>query len=639
MSNTPNINIGVINESSVASQTQVGKILFTEQGNQYIVRSDNSKLKITDIITVSTLPTVGQANKIYILSSQNYSLNYYDTSWHTLSGSNQIIVGTIAPIDTSKLFLDISLTTKPILKWFDSTTTSWINISSTQIQSDWNQTDNTKADYIKNKPSGSNATSINNITIDDSTRSNGTSIVYNSSTGKYENATINVVGTIGSSTITTAGENVTIASGTEKTFSHPTSDKIVVSIEEQIAGSSVTDTHVDFSDSSKYTLQDSSKITANTGYLKLNLVSFNPNDKGSNFILSNNNLTAILNSGDNFIRANKGISSGKWYFEFKQETNTSSNRRVTVGVLSSNAGNKDSAGYFFSSATNGITTGYSFGYENWGGMKSSYASSSESSYGNSWGVGDIISILLDMDNKNITFWKNGVSQGTAFTNLPSIELYPAFSVDASFGGSTQCSIKFSSNSFIYTPPAGYNVFTDNSNYYLQTTGLSDYSLTTIDTITSLTVPTTIPTNTSIKCLFSVDGKNNWLYYDGSSIKKFIGDISLNWGSTSSSISQIQTLFTNMTITNLNIMLSSLGITSINLDFCFQLGTASLLDTPTISPITIVYTSLSHNEFASIGSYSDSYSTYGIKRISNSSLGVKNLTSKSRAIKISVVTSV
>ena len=35
----PNINIGVINESSVASQTQVGKILFTEQGNQYIIKS------------------------------------------------------------------------------------------------------------------------------------------------------------------------------------------------------------------------------------------------------------------------------------------------------------------------------------------------------------------------------------------------------------------------------------------------------------------------------------------------------------------------------------------------------------------------------------------------------------------------
>lgn len=83
-----------------------------------------------EIITVSSLPTIGQANKIYILST-NYSLNYYDSSWHLLSGGssdNQIVIGTTPPTDITKLFLDISDKSKPILQWYDSTTTSWIDI-------------------------------------------------------------------------------------------------------------------------------------------------------------------------------------------------------------------------------------------------------------------------------------------------------------------------------------------------------------------------------------------------------------------------------------------------------------------------------------------------------------------------------
>jgi len=88
MSN-PNINIGIINESSVISETTVGKLLLTDEGKQYIVKSDGSKLKFTDIQFVSSLPSIGLKDIIYILKSNN-TINYYDsttTSWININSS------------------------------------------------------------------------------------------------------------------------------------------------------------------------------------------------------------------------------------------------------------------------------------------------------------------------------------------------------------------------------------------------------------------------------------------------------------------------------------------------------------------------------------------------------------------------
>ena len=75
---------------------------------------------------VPSLPGSPSSDKIYILES-NFSLNYYDGSWHVLGGSDQISKGTTAPIDTSKLWLDITNSSSPILKYHNGT--SWINIS------------------------------------------------------------------------------------------------------------------------------------------------------------------------------------------------------------------------------------------------------------------------------------------------------------------------------------------------------------------------------------------------------------------------------------------------------------------------------------------------------------------------------
>jgi hypothetical protein len=675
-------------ESNITSYTTGGQILITEQGNQYVIKSDGSKLKITDIITVSTLPVSPIPSKIYILSSQNYSMNYYDGSaWHTL-GSSQISIGTTAPTDISKLFLDITDKTKPILKWYDLTTTSWINISSTQVQSDWNQTDNTKADYIKGKPTnllitsnikaganvnlttngndvtigviGSNATSINNINVDDSLRSNGTGIFYNSSTGKYENATVNVTGIVGSSQITVAGQNVTIPSGSEVTFNHPTSTNIIPSIEEQISGSNVTDTHVDFSDSSKYTLQDNGKILIGNNKVELDTYTKLLLHMDSSSFIDVCGHT-VTNNGVTYNTTTYKFGTGSAYFNGSSNLSIATNSDFDFGI---NNFNIDMLIYPTSFGTfNPIYTKRSIGGTSniiiaiESGVLAMYATSNDTSWDISSSTKFGTLQLNQWNHISVCRYGNsfyGFVNGIKSNNVATSSL--AISTNASnvlIGGETGYyfngyidEIRITKgkplwlNNFI--PPTSSQIGTPylipNIPTYLQTTGSSDYSLTTIDTITSLTIPCTIPTNTNIKCLFSVDNKNTWLYYDGTSIKKFIGDITQDWSITSSSYTQLQTYFSNKSIASLISDLNSLGIVPVSLDFCFQLLSSDLTLTPSISPITMVYITTSHTEFASMGSYDEQYVKFGIKKVSNSEIAVKNLSNKTRIIKVNVVTS-
>ena len=906
MSN-PNINIGVINESSVVGQTQVGKILITEQGNEYIVKSDGNKLQITDVYMVSELPTIGVKNKLYVLTSE-YTLNYYDTNWHSLE-NNQIVIGT-SNTDTTKLFLDINDKTKPILKWYDSTTTSWINISgssnydtkkvlqnptqlieliktatkimvvgdsisagqgatgfnetatrqiyndgtnisyegdhtcrswvnlfreycmkinsgvdvinagiggSTTLFANENKTyripynvdicvislgindyasnytlgsfkqnylefvqyaktksslvictapiplnreftsqfsvsdceriiseiayeegcifipmyqkwlcylDNNiigiteyisndnihpndkgylllwkmyqnffnitdlitsydlqgQTNYMKKTEYDINADGIvdvaktldkmmstvvqidssvinshihtneskldkigedsngillynNNsvgINIDNSNKSNGKVVTYNSTSGNNEWADINITGIIGSSQITTVGENIAIASGTEVIVNHPPSNNIGVFIEEQIIGSSITDTRVDFSNSSKYALQDVSQIIINNS-AKFNIVTWSMTDKSTKIAVSNNNLTAKLNTINNYevIRSSLGLTTGKWYWE-NTIIGEGTTKFLQIGMANSSASLTKALGLDINSIA----------YQCSGNILYNNVLVSSTPVVN---VGDMLGIAVDLDANDglgkISFYKNNVLIYT-YNNFKTIgsKWYPALSL---IDLADQITINAGATNFIYTPPTGYLPIGARTTIptYLKTTVTSDYSLTTIDTIASLTIPVVIPTNTSIKCLFSIDNYTTYLYYDGTNIQKFTGTLISDWGSTSSSYTQLQTLFTNLSMATLTSMLSSLGIVPISLDFCFQLNSTDLTITPSISPITIVFVNKSHNEFASFGIYTDIYTEFGVKRINNSQLGIKNKALSSKNIKVNLVTSV
>ena len=109
------------------------------------------------------------------------------------------------------------------------------------------------------------------------------------------------------------------------------------------------------------------------------------------------------------------MSSGKWYWEI---TAVSTAGSPFVGIAKQSA-----------SLADGQAVGsdaFGWGYSQYIGQK--YTNGTLSSYGAGWTSGDIIGIAFDVDNGTITFYKNGTTQGVAFTGLTSGPYFPAVSV-------------------------------------------------------------------------------------------------------------------------------------------------------------------------------------------------------------------
>lgn len=79
--------------------------------------------------------------------------------------------------------------------------------------------------------------------------------------------------------------------------------------------------------------------------------------------------------------------------------------------------------------------------------------SSESAYGASYTSGDGIALAFDADLGELSFYKNGVSQGVAFTGL-SGQFYFVVGDFATTQSST-FNVNFGQRSFAYTPPTGF----------------------------------------------------------------------------------------------------------------------------------------------------------------------------------------
>jgi len=178
-------------------------------------------------------------------------------------------------------------------------------------------------------------------------------------------------------------------------------------------------------------------------------VTWSTTDKGSAVTLSNGNLTMSSSTGytNGGIRATKGVSSGKWYWEY-----TLVSGYFTVGIANINASLTTYAGssnrvnmYCKYNTSNGII------YP--GGMI----------YGGSLNSGDVISVALDMDLETVVYYKNGISQGIAKSDIKSSigdVIYPY----VSSGDTSSYSIiaNFGSSSFSYLLPIGYQSL-NNSN--------------------------------------------------------------------------------------------------------------------------------------------------------------------------------
>ena len=169
----------------------------------------------------------------------------------------------------------------------------------------------------------------------------------------------------------------------------------------------------------------------------------NPLDNGG-LTLTNGNLDATYaTQAWRAVRATVGVSSGKWYWEITTpDANIASSApysSILTGIAQS-----------YASLTTAIGLDpHSWGYYNYNGVL--YYNSVSSSYGSSWIAGDVIGVAFDADNGTLTFYKNNISQGTAYTGLTSRPYFPA----TSCYGSVIANINFGARPFAYTPPTGY----------------------------------------------------------------------------------------------------------------------------------------------------------------------------------------
>jgi hypothetical protein len=170
-----------------------------------------------------------------------------------------------------------------------------------------------------------------------------------------------------------------------------------------------------------------------------NYATWNPLDHFStNVDFSNANLKYTVPGGT---YSNGGVAtstitmtSGKWYCEM-----TVLSAANMVGIAKLPRANMRFLG--------DDVTGY--GYYTNGGK---YNGSGLVSYGASFTTNDVIGVALDLDAGTLTFYKNGVSQGTAFTGLSGEFV---FATGNAFQNAVITAVNFGQQPFAYTPPAGY----------------------------------------------------------------------------------------------------------------------------------------------------------------------------------------
>jgi len=212
----------------------------------------------------------------------------------------------------------------------------------------------------------------------------------------------------------------------------------------------------DYSGNGNYWVTNNISITAGVTYDSMTDVPTLTGDRAANFAvlnpiapnlagtptISNANLFVNCASASNFSAVPATIllpTTGKWYAEFTAIYVDGSTSILDVGLLSSNDFPTPS-GVIGGSAT-------SYSYRNTGSKINSGAATA---YGASYVIGDTISIAFDATAGTLTFYKNNVSQGVAFSGLT---LQYFFAVGGFNFAQWQCN--FGQRPFTYTPPSGF----------------------------------------------------------------------------------------------------------------------------------------------------------------------------------------
>jgi hypothetical protein len=100
---------------------------------------------------------------------------------------------------------------------------------------------------------------------------------------------------------------------------------------------------------------------------------------------------------------------------------------------------------------NTLTSAGCWSYDNTGKKNNNNAPGSGTAYGSTYTTGDVIGVTYDPSTTTLTFYKNNVSQGSAYTNVTSGDVY-AFVSGIS---GADFAVNFGQRPFAYTPPTGF----------------------------------------------------------------------------------------------------------------------------------------------------------------------------------------
>ncbi|QZY56729.1 SPRY domain-containing protein [Crassaminicella profunda] len=175
--------------------------------------------------------------------------------------------------------------------------------------------------------------------------------------------------------------------------------------------------------------------------------------------LSNNNLTVTFKFPVTS-RANKGKTSGKWYWEVSVDSSDWSDNEtpMCVGIGNKNTSNLECIGVRSNAVTSRCYYSYGNSSNKTGEKFPGNQNSIRSPYGEMFFVNDVIGVGLDMDNYTLEFFRNGKSLGIAFNDLKSLgEVYPMLSYGSS-AGTSQVTTNFGRKPFKYPIPKGFKPY-------------------------------------------------------------------------------------------------------------------------------------------------------------------------------------
>jgi len=124
------------------------------------------------------------------------------------------------------------------------------------------------------------------------------------------------------------------------------------------------------------------------------------------------------------------VSRGKYYWEVVENSVGGCGFGIAKDTTNINSASLNTGGYVY--YTNG----------------NKYEATNAFSYGATWTNGDVIGVALDVDAGTLTFYKNGVSQGIAFTGLSGN--FTALIVDGTSGATPTYDINFGQRPFKYS---------------------------------------------------------------------------------------------------------------------------------------------------------------------------------------------